>query len=172
MLSSSIDLQFDELAGPLHEWYGRSVEAAALGMPPHVTLLYPWKNPTLEDVDLQRLEAALAPFEPFEVRFNRLETFSAGVVYLAFEDETVPRAMMKAIFTAFPDTPPYAGAFPDPSPHLTVAKCPPEQLDRWKDEIGSALDLPLSFSVQEVAVFEQGDNRRWSKRHTVRLRQP
>lgn len=50
---------------------------------------------------------------------------------------------MQALQRAFPDTSPYGGAFADPPPHLTVAKGPASDLDRLKDEIAAALDLPL-----------------------------
>lgn len=76
---------------------------------------------------------------------------------------------MKAIFTAFPDTPPYSGAFADPSPHLTVANCVPENLTDLVGKIAGTLSLPMTFHVDEIAVMEEREDSRWFNRHAVGL---
>ena len=168
-VSSSIDLQFGELTERLDRWRKDTVAVAALGVPPHITLLYPWRKAPFKKGDLRQLEEVLKGFGPFELCFDRLGTFETGVVYLALEDERRPRELMKALQKAFPDTPPYGGAFADPPPHLTVAKSLTSDLDRMKDEIAAALDLPLNLYAGEVVAMEEGEDGQWFDRHTVGL---
>lgn len=166
---SSIDIQFDELTALLDRWRKDTVEVASLGVPPHITLLYPWRNAPLKNSDLQQLEEILVAFEPFDLCFDRVGTFEGGVVYLALKDERAPREMMKAIFAAFPNTPPYSGTLTDPSPHLTVAKCSPESLSNLSDEIAEALSLPMTFHVSEIVIMEEREDGRWFNRHVAGL---
>lgn len=169
MPSSSIDLQFDELAEPLNKWRENTVEVATLGVPPHITLLYPWRDVPLKDSDIMQLEKTLENFEPFNLCFDKVCTFEIGVVYLALADEHVPRTIMKAIFRAFPDTPPYKGAFADPSPHLTVAKCSSENVSSLRDEIAGVLDLPIELNVSKIFVMEEREDGQWFNRHAIML---
>ena len=169
MSLSSIDIQFGELTELLSRWRESTVEVSALGVPPHITLLFPWRNAPLEDGDLQQLEKVLADFEPSDLCFDRVGTFEGGVVYLALKDESMPREMMKAVFAAFPDTPPYSGAFTGPSPHLTVARCLPESSSNLGDEIAEALSLPMTFHVNKIVVMEEREDGRWFNRHVVKL---
>ena len=166
---SSIALRFEELTEPLDRWRGPTVEVAGLGVPPHITLLYPWRQAPLQASDIAELEQLLQSFDPFSLCFDRVETFESGVVFLALADERPTRALMKAIFNAFPDTPPYGGEFADPSPHLTVAKCRPEALDQLKDEVSDAFVLPRTFHIQEVVVMEEQTDGQWLNRHVLRL---
>ena len=77
--------------------------------------------------------------------------------------------MMKAIFAAFPDTPPYSGAVTDPSPHPTVAKCSPDDLSNVRDEVVKVLSLPVTFHVGEITVMEEREDGGWFDRRIVGL---
>lgn len=165
MSLSCIVLSFTELSQLIDKW-----RIDYLGIPPHITLLYPWRDAPLSSNDLAQLELVLDDFEPFELCLNRVETFEAGIIYLALKDDRVPKAMMQALFTAFPDTPPYGGAFADAIPHLTVAKCQTENLIALKRDITEALSLPIELQVNEVVAMEYRGDNKWVTRHTVSLR--
>lgn len=166
---TGIDLQIGKRAQMLDPWRNDTVEVATLGVPPHITLLYPWRSAPLEERDLQLLEETLTGFEPFELCFDRLATLEVGVIYLGLKGERAPRAMMKAIFTAFPDTPPYGGVFANPASHLTVAKCAPKNPVTLHNEFAEELGLPPKRRVDEVVVMEEREEKRWFNRYTVRL---
>lgn len=86
----------------------------------HITLLAPWLT-TPSPADLADLGTMLREkAEPFEVTLERVETFPDGLIHLRPEPEEPFRALTAALATAFPGCPPYAGAFPDPVPHLTL----------------------------------------------------
>lgn len=94
--------------------------AAAVAVPPHVTLLYPWLDRDVcGDDDLADLERICAAVAPFDVTFAGFGRFP-GVLWLA-PDPAEPFAdLTRAIARRWPQTPPYRGVHPDVTPHLTV----------------------------------------------------
>jgi 2'-5' RNA ligase len=117
---SAIDIHLESLDDLLKPWRQITVEVANKGVPPHLTLLYPWRVAPLSAGDILALQAALQPLEPFEIRFTKLSHFARRVLYLALGEasERAVKNLMQTLFQAFPETPPYGGQFPDPTPHL------------------------------------------------------
>ncbi|MFH1464382.1 MAG: 2'-5' RNA ligase family protein [Pseudomonadota bacterium] len=108
---------------------------APLGMPPHVTVLYPFAPMgALDQAALRRLERAVAGCEPFEVVLDTVGTFP-GVVYLTPTPRVGFERLTAAVVRAFPAYPPYGGLAADPTPHLTVGVCDDEEgiaaLEAW-----------------------------------------
>jgi 2'-5' RNA ligase len=95
--------------------------AAALGVPAHVTVLYPFHPPSLGPAMLARLTALFSEFEAFDYSLAELRRFP-GVLYLAPEPEARFRALTRRVAEAFPEYPPYGGQFSDVIPHLTLAQ--------------------------------------------------
>ena len=109
-------------AEPLVAAHRRPLDpAGAWGVPAHVTLLFPFVPPT--DFDggvLTRLKDAVQSVAAFDCAFARTQRFGDEVLWLAPEPDEPFRRLTAAIWQAFPDHPPYGGAHPDPTPHLTV----------------------------------------------------
>lgn len=94
--------------------------AAAVAVPPHVTLLYPWLDRDVcGDDDLADLERICAAVSPFDVTFDGFGRFP-GVLWLAPEPAGPFAELTRAIARRWPQTPPYRGVHPDITPHLTV----------------------------------------------------
>lgn len=68
------------------------------------------------------LAAAVATVDAFEVTFARTDWFGEDVLWLAPEPAQPFRDLTAAVVVAFPQHPPYAGAFDGSSPHLTVGE--------------------------------------------------
>ena len=164
-MESSVDIHFPGLEEALAPWRRATVAVATRGVPPHVTLLYPWKPPPLEPEDLRDFARAVAGFRPFALVFTEVRCFPNGTVYLALRDETAPRAITRALAAAFPAYPPYGGAFPDPTPHLTVAKPAPERAAAVRAEVARALPLPFDARVDGLAIMVEDADGWWSVRH-------
>ncbi|MEE8389888.1 MAG: 2'-5' RNA ligase family protein [Anaerolineae bacterium] len=161
---TSIDIHVPELMAVLAPWRDVTISIAAKGVPPHLTLLYPWRTPPLTAQDLAALHGAIADYEPFPITFTSLGRFSPTVLFLQLADDTAILALMRAIHTVFPDTPPYGGAFPLPTPHLTVAKATSDaELDQLEQEVTITLapNLPLVVQVQQIVVMEDDHNGDW-----------
>jgi 2'-5' RNA ligase len=144
------------------------------GVPPHITLLYPWRPAPLGQQDLSAAAAAIAGTTPFTLRFNRLGRFSSlpGTLYLQPEPDAPLRSLIRTLTRAFPDTPPYEGRFLDPVPHLTVARA--ETASALEDLATAVMHtlqthLPLLVRVRYLVVQEEGEDGTWTVRATLPL---
>ena len=61
-----------------------------------------------------------ASTEPFDYRLDEIAVFPEGIIHLVPEPAEPFAALTKALVAAFPECPPYAGAFPNSSPHVTL----------------------------------------------------
>lgn len=104
---------------------GRLDRAAGRGVPAHVTVLYPFLPPAqITAAVLARAAAAVASVPGFGCRFARTGWFGDEVVWLAPEPAGPFQALTAAVHAAFPQCPPFGGAFAEVIPHLTVGDRP------------------------------------------------
>ncbi|MEZ0493428.1 2'-5' RNA ligase family protein [Kineococcus sp. TBRC 1896] len=101
--------------------------SAGWGVPPHLTVLYPFLPPSqLNEQTLSTLAAAVTTVASFTVTFAATAWFGSEVLWLAPTPEQPLRQLTTAVFSAFPDHPPYGGAHgtdpADVQPHLTVGE--------------------------------------------------
>lgn len=101
--------------------------AAGWGVPAHLTVLSPFLPPSeLNEQVLSTLATAVATVASFEVTFAATRWFGSEVLWLAPSPEQPLRQLSAAVFSAFPDYPPYGGAhgtdLADIQPHLTVGE--------------------------------------------------
>lgn len=133
--------------------------AASMGVPPHVTLLFPFITASaLRPLVRRALVGIAAAVEPFDVRFAAVGRFP-GVVWLMPEPAARFSALTEAIATRFPDYPPYEGAFDEVIPHLTLVESPTAPLD----QIAAAAQrhLPFTSRVAVMEVLVEGPDERW-----------
>ncbi len=98
--------------------------AAAWGVPPHVTVLYPFVEPALahQPETWNAIHKAVRVVSAFDCSFTETSWFDQEVLWLAPDPAQPFRELTTGIFTAFPDYPPYAGAHDGAVPHLTVGE--------------------------------------------------
>jgi 2'-5' RNA ligase len=148
-------------------------QMAASGVPPHVTLLYPWRPAPVENASIGALRAVAEQFVPFALTLRRVATFPKGVVYATVEPEAPVRWLIGAIAEVFPDAAPYGGEFAGtgPVPHCTLAKCEPDQVESARSEFAETFEaiLPITVPVTSIAVEEQSDTGRWAVTTSVPL---
>jgi len=110
--------EVDEVVGP---YRARMDRAAGLGVPAHVTVLYPFVPPDAVDARvIDALAAAVATVPAFDVTFDRTAWFDDRVLWLAPAPAGPFRDLTRAVWAGFPAHPPYGGAHDDVIPHLTV----------------------------------------------------
>jgi len=138
-------------------------DGAALDVPPHVTVLFPFLPPGSLDASIRReLADIAASHESFDVRFTTIGRFP-GLLYLAPEPAAPFVALTQACVERFPDFPPYAGVHDEIVPHLTIL----EGSQAQDADVGHRLQASLPFSVHVRAIevitpSEQGPWRlRW-----------
>jgi len=141
--------------------------AASVGVPAHVTILFPFlPAERLGPAVRRELDAIARASEPFDVRFARVGRFP-GVVYLAPEPATPFTRLTEAVVARFPDFPPYEGAFDEVVPHLTITEAEDAPLDEIAARTARALPFERRVSALEVLV-EAGDGR-WHSRWRLEL---
>ncbi len=97
--------------------------AATWGVPAHVSVVYPFVPPDeVDDAVLARLAAAVGTVPAFDCAFTRTAWFDDDVLWLAPEPDDPFRGLTRAVVAAFPAHQPYGGAYPEPTPHLTVGE--------------------------------------------------
>jgi 2'-5' RNA ligase len=144
--------------------------SAALGVPAHVTVLYPFKPSRELNADVIRsLEELFSKFPGFSVSFGESRRFP-GVLYLSPVPDEIFRRLTEIVAKRFPETPPYGGQFTDIVPHLTVAQVGDSQR---LEEIAADFErstmgcLPIQVSVKEIALMDN-ESGYWK----VRMRFP
>ena len=129
--------------------------AAGWGVGAHVTVLFPWVPPDRHSTTvLDRLAAAVATVPAFECLFERSSWFGDDVVYLDPEPAEPFRVLTRAVWSAFPDHPPYEGAFDEITPHLTIGHAPAAEPDALRAAETAVLPLlPVRTTVDRVSVL-------------------
>jgi 2'-5' RNA ligase len=129
---------------------GRLDVAAALGVPAHVTILYPFVAPAAITTDVvDAAAAAIASVRAFDCVFARTSWFGRDVLWLAPEPGGPFRALTEAAHTAFPQCPPFGGIYPDVVPHLTIGARPqggPRALQAAEADVLPALPVRTHVS--------------------------
>jgi hypothetical protein len=85
----------------------------------HLTLLGPWL-PFPSPRDLATVAAIVAGTPAFDYVLSQVAAFPDGLIHLRADDPAPFAALTRALAAAFPQCPPYGGAFPDPVPHVTL----------------------------------------------------
>lgn len=137
---------------------------ATLGVPPHVTLLYPFVPPAELDAALPRLADVLARHERFEFALTELRTFPR-TVWVAPEPATPFRELTHAIQRAFPRHPHWGGRFAEVIPHMTLVDGVDEAalrstLERLRLRVEPL--LPLNLTADEATVLAEQEDGRWA----------
>jgi 2'-5' RNA ligase len=155
-----------ELLPPLERARLAGDPVAVLGVPAHITLLFPFLEPRLLGSDvLGRLAGVIGREPAFDVELASVAAFpasgdSAGVVYLPPDPAEPFVRLTRAIWAEWPDHPPYEGAFDEVIPHLTIA----EGSSRLAEvEAVARAALPLRQRVEEAWVIVEGADGRWRR---------
>ena len=119
--------------------------SAAAGIPPHLTLMFPFLPPAdLTTPKIDELEQLITRAKPFDYGLTRVSEFEQGVVYLVPEPAAPFVAMTREIGRQF-GLLPFGGEFGEEAvAHLTVAvQASPSVREQIGDKLGPALPIPL-----------------------------
>jgi 2'-5' RNA ligase len=134
--------------------------AASVGVPAHVTVLYPWLDlDAVTDADLAGLGEICADVPAFDVTFARFGRFP-GVLWLDPEPAAPFVALTEAVARRWPQAPPYGGVHDAVTPHLTVMDVQEAGTDddaQVAQVVTSlAAGLPVRQRVDEVSLLVFG----------------
>jgi 2'-5' RNA ligase len=131
----------------------------AEGMPAHVTLIHPFTDDAhLVAGRISEVRAVLEQFSAFEFRLSAVRRFdnlpNESYVWLAPTPSEPFVEMVEALASAFPEHPPYGGAFTTTVPHLGVAaSTDQDSLDRVANQVAGA--LPIKARAETVCIMHR-----------------
>ncbi len=133
----------------VQQWSNRADAVPPVGIPPHVTLLYPFVPPEQVEEHLDELERFFGAETAFDFSLTEVGWFGRDVVYLRPEPIDLFRGLSERIGRHWPDYPPYGGAHTEPVPHLTIADdgdpAAMEEIAAW-----AAKPLPIACRADAV----------------------
>ena len=136
--------------------------SARVGVPAHVTILFPFVAAAgLTSAHRSTLAAVARTVEPIEIAFRRVGRFPT-VVYLAPEPAEPISTLIAAVVERYPDYPPYGGIFDESIPHLTVTDAADAPLDAIAAE--AERWLPFTYHATALEVLVESPVGRW-RRH-------
>ena len=162
MAETALVVLLPELEPLIGGWRRRYTGDGPRGMPPHVTLIFPFADSAEVDDRLERLEAVFGAFAPFETALPGTARFP-GLLYLRPEPAEPFAAITEALVEAFPEFPPYGGEFEEIVPHVTVVQGDDEVVAAAERELAS--QLPVTIRVERAWLVE--DTADGWRRHTA-----
>ena len=127
--------------------------SAAVGVPAHITVLYPFLPPDLIDVDTRAtLTRLFASIPRFRFTLDRTRWFPDPVLWLAPSDPAPFSALTGLVVAAFPSCPPYGGQVTEVIPHLTIGDGAPRvELEAAEAEVRQ--HLPIEAEATSVTLM-------------------
>lgn len=160
----------DSLIGP---WRKKYDWVALHGVPAHITLLFPFKEPSqISGVDIEKLDGIFTKLRQFPFTLVKIGTFP-NVIFL----EPNPRGpfieLTKKIVNAFPETPPWEGKYPAVNPHQTMcSRIADEYMNALVKEITLEITnkLPINAIAREAWLMIS-NNGEWEIKRTFRFQE-
>ena len=150
-------------------WRAEHDESAGVGVPAHITLLYPFVPPEQVDAGVvDELGELFSEVPTFAFTLSRTARFgepgaAEQLLYLEPEPAAPFVSLTESLAARFPGFPPYAGAHDAVVPHLTVAQSPDDGLISTI-EAALAPGLPIETEAREATLMEQGRDGMWRVR--------
>jgi len=166
-IESALVILIPEVEVLVESFRNRYDPSAALGVPAHVTVLYPFKPPSELTPDvITTLTEMFSRVSSFDAHFTSRNFFLPNILYLAPEPDAPFRRLTEIVSERFPENPPYGGEFKEIIPHLTVAQADDSlRLGLIATEFDHQAKsfLPINSLVREVALLDN-ESGRWQVR--------
>jgi len=157
----------EAMVGSLRERFDSS---ARLGVPAHVTVLFPFMSPeNITASVVQRIASVLREAQRFEFLLAKVARFPA-TAYLEPEPAATFIALTESLAREFPQFPPFGGEFPTIIPHLTVAHGSATEAEVAEAELAASLALhgPITSVCSSIVLMENSSGT-WRQMHVFPL---
>jgi 2'-5' RNA ligase len=141
-------------------------------MPAHVTLIYPFTDDSqLVSGRISEVRNAIEQFTAFEFALSEVRRFdnlpNESYLWLAPNPAEPFIEMVKALAAAFPEHPPFGGAYSEIVPHLTVAySTDADVLGLVEEQLLGR--LPITAHATTASIMEHADGK-WRQRARLPL---
>jgi 2'-5' RNA ligase len=133
---------------------------AKLGIPAHITLLYPFRHPSqIDDTLIPELRSLFSQHGSFSYRLAEIRNFPA-TLWLAPEPSEPFKALTEELVSRYPDAQPYGGGYDEIIPHLSVAdRKSTDELAEITIEFRKVASqfLPIESFAEEVTLMTRQD---------------
>ena len=158
-------LELVPLVGSFRQLYDPS---AAAGVPPHVTVIYPFLDPArLTSEVFAELDRLVTARQAFQYSLVDVREFEGGVLYLTPEPVDLFMALTESVGRTF-EVAPYGGVHATVVPHLTVSRT---ASDVERARIADVLErsLPQAALAAEVWLMVGSNEAAWRKHRAISL---
>ena len=165
MSQSALVVEVTAAESLVGHWRRRHDHAASRGMPARITALFPFRDPAaIARDEMQSLTNLAALTTRHRFALASVESFAEAIYLRPFPDEWF-RQLTQRLVVAFPDCPPYGGAYPDVIPHLTVAQTSGGEAHATlllSIEAAIASSLPIACEVTALSLFISDKSGEWT----------
>jgi 2'-5' RNA ligase len=161
MAQSAFIVRVPEAEPRVAHWRERFDPSARLGVPAHITLLYPFMSPELISVAVvEQASAVVSATRSFTFALQQVRRFP-GALYLAPEPSAPFIALTRRLTQQFPEFPPYGGQYQTVVPHLTVAHGGRLEHSDAETELLVSLSVGagIACSCNEIVLIENASGR-------------
>jgi 2'-5' RNA ligase len=164
MQRSGLIIEVPEASPVVDPWRQQLDPLAPRGVPPHITVLFPFVDATDISQDttakVQRLAASV---RSFRFRLTHAGWFEPQVLWLAPAPSEPFVELTARAAEAFPDYPPYGGQFTEVIPHLTIGDGgAAEQMAAAARDLLPG--LPISATANAITLMVERPDRHWQVR--------
>lgn len=173
MRETALVVVVEEARTDVDPWRRRyAPDVVAGGLPPHITVLYPFAPADVVDEGLLAgLRTLYASCASFAFDLVGVEEFP-DAVWLAPDPSDPFVSLCLKTWERYPELPPYGGSFGEPVPHLTIAA----RLGAATENVaavvraGISSALPIACHAAAVTLLEQKPDASWAVRERLPLR--
>lgn len=160
MPRSALVVEVPEAEPAVHDWRMK-FDNARLGVPSHITLLFPF-IPTgqLDDGIKSTLRGLFALQPAISFALTKLTVFPDETIWLAPEPAEPFRRLTELIFESYPGYPPYEGIHDEVIPHLTVSSGDASRFPEIESDL--APQLPIDAETKAVTLLVEDDAGMWT----------
>lgn len=170
MSVSAIIVKVPEAETLVGQLRNRFDTTASLGVPAHITILFPFMRPDDIRPDVLRdIQTALDTVPTFSYALETIGRFEQ-TVYLAPKPAEPFMALTASVAQHFPAFPPYAGTHAGVVPHLTVAQGNATDIETAAEELEQRLSRFPKVLAECGSVFLiENSSGRWQDAYEFRL---
>jgi 2'-5' RNA ligase len=157
---SALVVEVPEAEPAVHDWRLK-YDNARLGVPAHITLLFPFFPAERLDEHVRvELRDLFATQPSISFSLTSVTVFPDETIWLAPEPSEPFRRLTELIVERYPEYPPYEGIHNDIIPHLTVTSGD----GSLREEVAADLapHLPIHAQTRAVTLLAEDDSERWS----------
>jgi 2'-5' RNA ligase len=165
---SALIVEVPEAEPAVHDWRVK-YDNARLGIPAHITLLFPFfSSDRLDDGVKDELRGLFSAQPPISFSLTKVSVFPDETIWLAPEPSEPFRRLTESIVERYPEYPPYEGIHDEIIPHLTVTSG--DASLQHDVEADLAPHLPIRAETRHVTLLVEDEAGHWNADERIPLR--